>query len=197
MKVGRSIALWMTVVGAVLGLTTLTAQPASAAGDPCLTSGYVRTAWGDVGAAGWYAHAGYNQSYANSSPWGASNGVDHDLQWEMTYQASTRTVKFCAQNRRAIGRTALKISTESTTAGGAVTRTPLVDARGVSAGAGWVMLTSSHLPSLASYRVYLGDSWAGGSIHGWSNIVLRSYSCAAAAPDTTKAPSASVVPAGC
>jgi hypothetical protein len=196
-KVGRSVALWVALVGSVLGLTTLSTQSASAAADPCLSSGYVRTAWGDVGAAGWYGHAGYNVAYLNSSRWGSSTGVDHNLQWEMTYQSSTRTVKFCAQNLKAIGRTALKISTESFAADGADVRTPLVNARSVPAGAGWVMLSSSHLPSMAAYEVYLGDYWAGGTVQGWSNVVLRSYSCAASTAEGPTARRASVTPAGC
>ena len=77
MKVVRSVAVRVALVGSVLGLSTLSTpstQSASAAADPCLSSGYVRTAWGDVGAAGWYAHAGYNVAYLDSSPWGSSTG---------------------------------------------------------------------------------------------------------------------------
>jgi hypothetical protein len=195
-KVLRSVALAVILVGSLLGLST---QSASAATDPCLSSGYVRTAWGDVGAAGWYSHPGYNVSHANSSPWGSSNGADHNLQWEMTYQSSTRTVKFCVQNLKAIGRTATKISTESyPPGGGAGVRTALVDARSIPAGAGWITVSSSHLASTAAYQVYFGETWSGGRIHGWTNVELRSYSCAARAADAPAGRQPDVVtPAGC
>jgi hypothetical protein len=195
-KVLRSVALAVVLVGSLLGLGT---QSASAATDPCLSSGYVRTAWGDVGAAGRYFHPGYNLAYLNSSPWGASNGADHNLQWELTYQSSTRTVRFCVQNLKAIGRTATKVSTTSyPPGGGAGVTTPLVDARSIPAGAGWITVVSSHLASMAAYQVYFGETWSGGRIHGWSNIVLRSYSCDAGAAGARAARRPDgVTPAGC
>jgi hypothetical protein len=172
----KSWAAGIALAAAALGSTVLTTQPAAAAGtDPCLAPGYARTAWGDVGAAGWYRNASYNVGYVNSSPWGSSTGVDHNMQWEMTYQSSTRTARFCVRNLKPIGRTSLAISTEMIEPSGNRHATNSEPADPVPAGAGWINLSSSNLPAGGTYRVYFGDFWNGGNTYGWSNVVLRSY----------------------